>query len=122
MTGELDTAALRAMTPAEVRTSLERLPGIGPFSSAIIVVRALGYTDYLAGPITELNGLVGEFYQLGHPAAPEELDDIARTWSPWRTGASSTSGLSAPDSPPVPEPDQPASVGRIMHDLRRALV
>lgn len=83
--GQLDTGALAAMSPEDARTQLERLPGIGPFSSAIVVVRALGHTDYLAGPITELNTLVGRLYDLGHPAEPVELDAIARAWAPWRT-------------------------------------
>ena len=83
--GLLDTAALAALSPAEARTCLERLPGIGPFSSAIIVVRALGHTDYMAGTLTELNATVGDLYGLGHPATPDELAAIARVWSPWRT-------------------------------------
>lgn len=83
--GRLDTAALQAMTPDDARTLLEQLPGIGPFSSAIIVVRSLGHTDFMTGTITELNNVVGELYRLGHPATPGELDDISRAWSPWRT-------------------------------------
>lgn len=39
----------------------------------------------MAGTITELNDTVGQLYDLGHPATPEELADISRTWSPWRT-------------------------------------
>lgn len=85
--GRLDTDALAAMPPADARTHLEQLPGIGPFSSAIIVVRALGHKDFMAGTITELNTSVGALYDLGHPASPHELDDISRAWSPWRTWA-----------------------------------
>lgn len=83
--GLLDTAALAALPPADARTHLERLPGIGPFSSAIVVVRALGHKDYMAGELTELNATVGDLYGLGHPATPDELAALARTWSPWRT-------------------------------------
>ena len=82
--GRLDTASLRAMPPVEARQHLEQLPGIGPFSSAIIVVRSLGHTDYMAGTVTELNTSVGQLYGLGHPATPE-LKAISRAWSPWRT-------------------------------------
>jgi len=85
--GQLDTAALAALPPEEARSCLERLPGIGPFSSAIVVVRSLGHTDYLAGTITELNTLVGQLYQLGRPATTQELDRISSPWSPWRTWA-----------------------------------
>lgn len=83
--GKLDTAALRALPPEQARTHLQRLPGIGPFSSAIVVVRSLGHTDYLAGTITELNSTVGELYDLGHPATTPELQKIAAAWAPWRT-------------------------------------
>lgn len=85
LAGELDTSDLRALPPEEARSHLERLPGIGPFSSAIVAVRALGHTDYLAGPITELNTLVGQQYGLGHPASPAELERISSAWTPWRT-------------------------------------
>lgn len=85
--GRLDTSELSALPPEQARARLEQLPGIGPFSSAIIVVRALGHTDVLAGPITELNSRVGELYDLGHDATPDELDRIALAWSPWRTWA-----------------------------------
>lgn len=85
--GALDTAALRAIPPDEARSQLERLPGIGPFSSAIIVVRGLGHTDVMAGVVTELNDRVGQLYGLGHPATPDELDRISAAWSPWRTWA-----------------------------------
>lgn len=83
--GRLDTDALRAMNPADARTHLESLPGIGPFSSAVIVVRSLGHTDVMFGTLTELNEKVGRLYDLGHPATPAELGRIADGWSPWRT-------------------------------------
>lgn len=83
--GRLDTAALFGMPPEDARAHLEQLPGIGPFSSAIIVMRALGHTDFMAGPITELHTLVGQLYDLGHPATADELREISRPWAPWRT-------------------------------------
>jgi DNA-3-methyladenine glycosylase II len=47
--GKPDTAEPAALPPEQARQRLEQLPGIGPFSSAIVVVRALRHTDYLAG-------------------------------------------------------------------------
>lgn len=85
LNGQLDTADLASLPPTQARTRLEQLPGIGPFSSAIVVVRALGHKDYLAGTVTELNTTVGQLYDLGHPATPDELANISLTWSPWRT-------------------------------------
>ncbi len=83
--GKLDTVVLAALSPSEARAQLEQLQGIGPFSSAIVVVRALGHRDYMAGTITELNATVGDLYGLGHPATADELAAIATAWSPWRT-------------------------------------
>lgn len=83
--GLLDTTELAALPPADARRRLEQLPGIGPFSSAIVVSRALGHKDYLAGPMTELNATVGQLYGLGRPATQDELAAVADTWSPWRT-------------------------------------
>lgn len=85
--GDLDTAALAAIPVIDARKHLERIPGIGPFSSAIITARALGHTDVMAGTVTELNTTVGVLYDLGHPATPEQLADLSRRWSPWRTWA-----------------------------------
>lgn len=85
--GKLDTAALADLPPVDARTHLERLPGIGPFSSAIVAVRALGHKDYMAGTITELNATVGRLYDLDHPATTHELAEISRAWAPWRTWA-----------------------------------
>ena len=85
LNGMLDTTELAALTPTEARTHLEQIPGIGPFSSAIIAVRALGHKDYLAGTLTELNTTVGQLYDLGNPATPDELARISLAWSPWRT-------------------------------------
>ena len=53
----------------------------------LVVSRALGHTDYLAGTITELNDIVGRLYDLDHPAATQELADTSAVWAPWRTGA-----------------------------------
>ena len=43
--GELDVEALRALPQAEAEERLQRLPGIGPFYSSLIVVRACGHAD-----------------------------------------------------------------------------
>lgn len=83
--GLIDTAALAALPPEEARARVQQLPGIGPFCSAIVVARALGHKDYMAGTITELNTTIGRLYGLGRPATPDELVGISRAWSPWRT-------------------------------------
>jgi len=46
--GDLAPTRLLAMEPEVAREDLQRLPGIGPFYSALIVYRALGLADVLA--------------------------------------------------------------------------
>ncbi len=83
--GKLDTAALRALEPGEASKALQRLPGLGPFFSELIVVRALGHQDVL--PTHEPRcrqaaaALVGGSGELSQP----EFAALAEAWRPWRT-------------------------------------
>ena len=43
--GRLDAGRLRALPPDEAQTQLQQLPGIGPFYSSLIVIRACGHAD-----------------------------------------------------------------------------
>src|SRR5919112_558818 len=45
--GRLSPDRLRALPPAEAAAELQQLPGIGPFYSSLIVIRALGHADVL---------------------------------------------------------------------------
>ena len=45
--GRLDVAHLRELGPDEAMAELQQLRGIGPFSSSLIVLRAVGFTDVL---------------------------------------------------------------------------
>lgn len=87
LAGHLDTEVLRTLDPAEAAERLLRLRGIGPFSSMLIVVRALGHTDVLPEAEPQLLALVGELWQLGAPATPAQLAGIAECWRPFRTWA-----------------------------------
>lgn len=85
--GDLDVERLRAMEPEEARRDLQRLHGIGPFSSALIVIRATGHTDVLPEDEPTARALAGRLYNLGHDARPEEMRAIAERWRPFRTWA-----------------------------------
>lgn len=79
--GDID---LRAGDPADVGESLERLPGVGPWTSAYVRLRALGDPDVL--PVTDL-GIRHGARAAGLPEQPRALDEHARAWSPWRSYA-----------------------------------
>lgn len=85
--GELDVDRIRSMPPEEAMQDLQRLDGIGPFYSSLIVIRATGHTDVLPENEPKALALAGRLYHLGHDAGPEEMRAIAEQWRPFRTWA-----------------------------------
>ncbi|HEY0381553.1 MAG TPA: hypothetical protein VGC72_05090 [Candidatus Elarobacter sp.] len=85
--GWLDVSRIHKLGPEAAMADLQRISGIGPFYSALIVIRASGLADVL--PRDEQKGLalVGELYGLGAPATAEQLTEIAQAWRPYRTWA-----------------------------------
>jgi DNA-3-methyladenine glycosylase II len=75
--GDLDMARLRALGPDEAMRDLQRLEGIGPFYSALIVIRATGFADVLPENEPKALALAGRLYGLGHDASPAEMRRIA---------------------------------------------
>jgi DNA-3-methyladenine glycosylase II len=88
--GQLDVDRLRAMDPEAAMIDLQQLPGIGPFYSALIVVRSLGLTDVLSVHEDHTRELVREGYGLDHVPSDDELTRIAEAWRPFRTWAAVT--------------------------------
>jgi DNA-3-methyladenine glycosylase II len=87
LAGELDIERIRAMQPDEAMRDLQRLDGIGPFYSALIVIRATGHSDVLPENEPQAPAMAGRLYGLGHDASPEEMQAIAENWRPFRTWA-----------------------------------
>jgi DNA-3-methyladenine glycosylase II len=85
--GALDIGRLTAMAPAEAMADVQRLPGIGPFYSALIVIRACGLTDVLSTQEDHTRTAVQELYGLDHRPDDDELERIAEAWRPFRTWA-----------------------------------
>lgn len=83
--GELAADRLRAMTPADAQAELQRLPGIGPFYSALVVVRACGHADVLSLAESHSRDAVQELYGIDHPLEDAELTALAEAWRPFRT-------------------------------------
>jgi DNA-3-methyladenine glycosylase II len=88
--GLLDVDRLRAMEPADAMLEVQRLPGIGPFYSALIVIRALGLTDVLSVQEDHTRELVREKYGFDHTPSDAELERVAEAWRPFRTWAAVT--------------------------------
>lgn len=85
--GRLDAGHLLALGPGEAMTRLQEIPGIGPFYSALIVIRGTGFADVLPVGEPKLLALVGRLYDLRRPASDEELRALAEAWKPFRTWA-----------------------------------
>lgn len=66
------------------RATLEALPGIGPWTSEVVAMRALGDPD--AFPVTDL-GVRRGAEALGLPGARSALVAYAERWRPWRAYA-----------------------------------
>lgn len=98
--GELEADRLRALDPAEAMAELQRLPGIGPFYSALIVVRACGHADALAPAEAHSRAAAGEAYGFDHELGDAEFTELAERWRPYRTWVSvmlrALSGREAP--------------------------
>ena len=76
----LDAGADRAAADAALRS----LPGIGPWTAAMVALRALHDPD--AFPSGDL-GLRHQAARLGLPADPAGLDRASAAWRPWRAYA-----------------------------------
>lgn len=85
LAGRLDASRLAAMEPDDAMTELRGLDGIGPFYSALVVVRATGLTDVLATQEPKFKALVTELYGLSAIPDLDQLTAIAEPWRPFRT-------------------------------------
>ncbi len=85
--GRLDVAHLRGLGPEEATAELQELRGIGPFSSSLIVLRAVGFTDVLPADEPLVQRAVEHAYGIGEPLTAETFAGLAEPWRPFRTWA-----------------------------------
>lgn len=83
MRGELDVARLTQMSPDRAMESVQRLPGIGPFYSALIVARGAGLADVLPLNEPRSRSMIERLRGTG-PLSDAEFEAIAADWSPYR--------------------------------------
>ena len=83
--GLLDADTLRALPEERASSQLQHLSGIGPFYSALVLLRATGHADLLPTNEPQLLGLVAELYGLPAPPGPERFAELAEPWKPFRT-------------------------------------
>lgn len=86
--GRLDAEHLRALPVDEALAGLRELPGIGPYSAQLVLVRGAGAPDALPSAEPRLAEAVAIAYGLGAPPGPAELERIAAPWRPYRAWVS----------------------------------
>jgi DNA-3-methyladenine glycosylase II len=94
--GRLDVSALTDLGPDAAQAELQTIKGIGPFYSALIVIRGTGFTDVL--PVSEPRALdlVAHLYGLPQPPTEAEFRALAEPWRPFRTWATVLIRAAAP--------------------------
>jgi DNA-3-methyladenine glycosylase II len=85
--GSLDLTAMTRMADADVAATLRSIPGLGPWSVDMVLIFGLGRLDVL--PVGDLGFRFGVRDMLGLKAAPppQELEELATPWRPYRTVA-----------------------------------
>jgi DNA-3-methyladenine glycosylase II len=87
LAGQLDVALLRELGPERAMAQLQTIKGIGPFYSALIVIRGTGFTDVLPEQEPKALALVVRLYCLATPPTPAQFRLLAQPWRPFRTWA-----------------------------------
>ena len=64
---------------------LQRLPGIGPFYSALIVIRACGHADAHSVAESHSRTAAQAAYGIDHELSDAEFAELAERWRPFRT-------------------------------------
>jgi DNA-3-methyladenine glycosylase II len=83
--GRLDAERLRALALGEAQAELQQLPGIGPFYSSLIVIRACGHADAPSFGEPRLRAAVQQAYGIDHELSDAEMLALAESWRPFRT-------------------------------------
>jgi DNA-3-methyladenine glycosylase II len=106
--GKLDAACLRSPPAGEALARLEELPGVGPFSASLILLRGAGAPDLIPTKEPRLGRAVAMAYRLDAPPTPEELERLAQNWRPYSTWVSLhlRAMLEEENAEIVPNPDE----------------
>ena len=87
LNGELDAATLLELGPDEAMSRLQRIKGIGPFYSSLIVIRGTGFADVVPVGEPKALELAGRLYQRDGALSESDFRELAEAWRPLRTWA-----------------------------------
>lgn len=83
--GALDAGFLRGLSYEKAVAHLMTLPGIGPFSAELIMIRGAGDPDVFPSHTARLQVAMADAYGLGPEPRPGALAAIADGWRPYRS-------------------------------------
>ena len=83
--GGLEADLLRSLPAGEAVSRLRELPGIGPFSAELVLLRGAGVPDRLPTNEPRLAHAVARAYGLVNTPDAEQLRAIGEKWRPYRT-------------------------------------
>ena len=83
--GLLSASRLLALDPAVAQQELQQLPGIGPFYSSLILIRACGATDLLPADEAKGREAIRRLYGWEQDLSDSDYEAFAERWRPWRT-------------------------------------
>lgn len=83
--GDLEADLLRSLPVEEALSRLRGLPGIGPFSAELVLMRGAGEPDRLPAHEPRLARAVARTYGLEETPGVREKEKISANWRPYRT-------------------------------------
>ncbi|WP_412775161.1 DNA-3-methyladenine glycosylase family protein [Streptomyces platensis] len=86
--GTLDATHLRALPADHALARLRTLPGIGPFSAELILIRGAGHPDVFPRHEPRVHKAVATAYGLGAPTTDDDVTQLAKIadrWKPYRS-------------------------------------
>ncbi|HVV23544.1 MAG TPA: DNA-3-methyladenine glycosylase 2 family protein [Pseudonocardiaceae bacterium] len=86
--GTLTAAALRSVPADDALATLRTLPGIGPFSAALILIRGAGAPDVLTTDEPRLLAAIRELYHLPENTTDDDYRAVIQQWRPLRSWVS----------------------------------
>jgi DNA-3-methyladenine glycosylase II len=82
-----DSASLRALPREEALALLQTLPGVGPFSAELILLRGAGDPDHAPEHEARLAKAIAHAYRLDAAPDATTLAELTAGWAPYRTWA-----------------------------------
>ncbi len=86
----LRLSSLHKKTDEEAREELQKVIGIGPWSSEMFLMFALGHEDVFSSGDLGLQKGIQKIYKLKSLPNKKKIESLSKKWSPYRTYAATT--------------------------------